>query len=185
MKKKILDIVPIGKVNDTILHRLSITINHCFGYPCRINEEWEIPAYAYNPDRKQYYSTRILKELCERVKHDSIRTIGVTNLDLYIPIFTYVFGEAQLGSHCAIISLNRLRQEFYGLQRDDSLFFSRIEKEAIHELAHTIGLTHCYDVHCIMHASYSIADTDVKSDQFCKLCNHKLTFRLEELMKLF
>ena len=184
MKKKSLDIVPIGRVDDKILHRLSFTINCCFGYPCRINGEWEIPSYAYNPDRKQYYSTMILKELCGWVKKDSIRTIGVTNLDLYIPIFTFVFGEAQLGSHCAIISLNRLRQEYYGLPQDDELFLSRVEKEAIHELAHTFGLTHCYDVNCIMHASYTIGDTDVKSIQFCALCNHKLTFRLEELMKI-
>ena len=185
MKKKFLDIVPIGKVNDAILHRLSITINQCFGYPPRVDEEWTIPSYAYNTSRNQYHATRILKELCERVKNDSIRTIGVTNLDLYIPIFTYVFGEAQLKGQCAILSLGRLRQEFYGLPADEELFLSRVEKETIHELSHTFGLTHCRDVNCVMHASYSIADTDIKSDQFCKLCNHKLAFRLKELMKLF
>ena len=184
MKNKILDIVPIGRVDDDILQRLSLTINHCFGYTCRINEQWENPSYAYNPDRKQYHSTVILKELYEWVKSDSIRTIGVTDLDLYIPIFTFVFGEAQLGNHCAIISLNRLRQEHYGLPQDSKLFFSRVEKEAIHELAHTFGLTHCYDVNCIMHASYTIGDTDVKSTQFCELCKHKLNFELEKLMKI-
>ena len=184
MNNKVLDIVPIGRIDDDILQRLSLTINHCFGYTCRINEQWESPSYAYNPDRKQYYSTVILKELYGWVKNDSIRTIGVTDLDLYIPIFTFVFGEAQLGNHCAIISLNRLRQEFYGLPPDSKLFFSRVEKEAIHELAHTFGLTHCYDVNCIMHASYTIGDTDVKSTQFCELCNHKLNFELEELMKI-
>ena len=184
MNNKALDIVPIGRVDDDILQRLSLTINHCFGYTCRINEQWEIPSYAYNPDRKQYYSTVILKELYGWIKSDSIRAIGITDLDLYIPIFTFVFGEAQLGSYCAIISLNRLRQEHYGLPPDDKLFFSRVEKEAIHELAHTFGLTHCYDVNCIMHASYTIGDTDVKSTQFCELCAHKLNFELEELIKI-
>ena len=183
MKKKSVDIIPIGKVDDKVLERLFLTIKGCFGYPCRINGEREIPSYAYNPDRKQYYSTMILKELYAGVKNDSIRTIGVTALDLYIPVFTFVFGEAQLGSHCAIISLNRLGQEFYGLPRDEELFLSRAEKEAVHELAHTFGLTHCYDENCIMHSSYTIGDTDVKSILFCKLCNHKLTSRLAELMK--
>jgi archaemetzincin len=184
MKKKSVDIIPIGKIDDKVLERLSLTIKSCFGYPCRINGEWETPSYAYNPDRKQYYSTMILKELYAGVKNDSIRTIGVTALDLYIPVFTFVFGEAQLGSHCAIISLNRLRQEYYGLPRDDALFLSRTEKEAVHELTHTFGLTHCHDVNCIMHASYTIGDTDVKSNQFCELCNHKLTFKLDELIKI-
>ena len=182
MKKKSVDIIPIGKVDDKVLERLSLTIKSCFGYPCRIDGEWEIPSYAYNPDRKQYYSTMILKELCAAVKDDSIRTMGVTALDLYIPVFTFVFGEAQLGSHCAIISLNRLRQEFYGLLPDNELFLSRVEKEAVHELAHTFGLIHCHDENCIMHASHSIEDTDVKSILFCKLFNHKMTFKLEELM---
>ena len=182
MKKKSVDIIPIGKVDDKVLKRLSLTIKSCFGYPCRVNGEWEVPSYAYNSDRKQYYSTMILKELRAGVQIDSVRTIGVTALDLYIPVFTFVFGEAQLGSHCAIISLNRLRQEFYGLPRDEELFLSRAEKEAVHELAHTFDLTHCHDENCIMHASYTIGDTDVKSILFCELCNHKLSSRLEELI---
>ena len=184
MSNKVLDIVPIGRVDNDILQRLSLTIKRCFGYRCRINEQWEIPSYAYNPDRKQYYSTVILKELCGWIKNDSIRIIGITDLDLYVPIFTFVFGEAQLRNYSAIISLNRLRQEYYGLPPDDTLFFSRVEKEAIHELAHTFGLTHCYDVNCIMHASYTVGDTDVKSTQFCTLCARKLGFELEELMKI-
>ena len=181
MKKKHLDIIPLGPVDDSVLDRLSVTISRCFGYPCRINDPWEIPSYAYNPDRKQYYSTMIIKELCGAVKQDAIRIFAVTNVDLYIPIFTFVFGEAQLGSHCAIIALSRLRQEFYGLQKDEELFLSRVEKEAIHELTHTFGLTHCYDVNCVMHASYSIGDTDIKSDQFCRRCMHNLNARLKAL----
>ena len=181
MKKKHLDIIPIGRVDDSVLGRLSLTVSRCFGFPCRINEPWEIPTDAYNPNRKQYYSTMILKELWGGVNHDAIRTFAVTSVDLYIPIFTFVFGEAQLGSQCAIISLSRLRQEFYGLKRDDKLFLSRGEKEAIHELTHTFGLTHCYDNNCVMHASHSIGDTDIKSDQFCRRCNHHLTTILKEL----
>ena len=181
MKKKHLDIITIGKVDDNLLDMLSLTVSRCFGFPCRINEPWEIPSDAYNPNRKQYYSTMILKELWGGVKHDAIRTFAVTNVDLYIPIFTFVFGEAQLGSQCAIISLSRLRQEFYGLRRDDNLFMSRVEKEALHELTHTFGLTHCYDINCVMHASHSIGDTDIKSDQFCKRCSYQLTSILKTL----
>lgn len=184
MKNRHLDIIPIGDIDDRVLHMLSAAVHRCFGFPCRINEPWEVPFYAYNPDRKQYYSTLILKELCRRVKKDSIRTIGIISLDLYIPIFTFVFGEAQLESHCAIISLSRLRQEFYGLKQDDKLFMSRVAKEAIHELTHTFGLTHCYDVNCVMHASYSIGDTDIKSDRLCRFCNHTLLLKLEALKKI-
>lgn len=184
MKKKFIDIIPIGNVNDTTLHRLSKTLDRCFGYPSRINQAWGIPSYAFNPTRNQYYATQILQELCDRTNNDAARTIGITNIDLFIPIFTFVFGEAQLNGDCAILSLGRLRQEFYGLPPDDELFLSRVEKEAVHELSHTFGLIHCRDVHCVMHASYSIGDTDIKSSRFCRLCHQKLAFRLEELLRL-
>ncbi|MBW2652768.1 MAG: hypothetical protein JRC57_06760, partial [Deltaproteobacteria bacterium] len=64
---------------------------------------------------------------------------------------------------------------------DNELFISRVEKEVIHELTHTFGLTHCGDVNCVMRASHTIGDTDIKSDQLCKFCNYKLISNLNEL----
>jgi archaemetzincin len=66
--------------------------------------------------------------------------LGLTSLDLYVPILTYVFGEAHLNGSCAFVSSHRLREEFYGLPPQRILLENRLKKEAVHELGHTLGL---------------------------------------------
>ncbi len=53
----------------------------------------------------------------------------------------------------AAIYLPRLRQEFYGLAADSSIFIGRVLKEATHEVGHAFGLDHCPRRSCVMHFS--------------------------------
>jgi archaemetzincin len=96
--------------------------------------------------------------------------LGIIDADLYVPGLNFVFGEADLMGCCALISLTRLRQEFYSLPADSGLFFQRVAKEAVHEIGHTLGLNHCPDVRCVMHFSNSLEDTDIKSSYLCANC---------------
>lgn len=100
--------------------------------------------------------------------------VGVTDVDLYIPILSFVFGEAQLGGHIAVVSYHRLHQQFYGLPRDDSLLRERLVKEAIHEAGHTLGLTHCDDYDCVMAASHAVEWLDLKGAGFCGACRERI-----------
>jgi predicted Zn-dependent protease len=100
--------------------------------------------------------------------------VGVTDVDLYIPILSFVFGEAQLGGHIAVVSYHRLHQQFYGLPRDDSLLRERLVKEAIHEAGHTRGLTHCDDYDCVMAASHAVEWLDLKGAGFCASCRGRI-----------
>jgi len=94
----------------------------------------------------------------------------VTEVDLFIPILTFVFGEAQLGDTGALVSTHRLRPEFYGMPNDPELLRVRLLKEALHELGHTLGLQHCPDYLCVMSASHSVERIDLKRAGFCKAC---------------
>ncbi len=98
------------------------------------------------------------------------RLLGVTSLDLYIPTLTFVFGEAQLHGPCALVSMHRLRQEFYGLPADPRLAAERLLKEAVHELGHTLGLRHCDDYRCAMAPSHAVEWIDLKSPRLCPAC---------------
>jgi archaemetzincin len=128
------------------------------------------PQFAFHPERQQYHSTEILAWMHRTAGRDTWRLLGVTALDLYIPILTFVFGEAQLGNTCAVVSSHRLRQEFYGLPPDDDLLRERVLKEAIHELGHTLGLTHCENYSCAMAPSHAVEWIDLKSKTFCLQC---------------
>ena len=101
---------------------------------------------------------------------DVERVLGITECDLYIPMLTFVFGQAQLNGRIALVSLARLRQEFYGGTPDLGLLRLRLRKEVGHELGHSMGLIHCSDRGCLMSLATSIQDVDRKTDSFCAAC---------------
>lgn len=164
-------IIPTGDVAKVLLENLGDALQEKFNMPFSIGEAMEIPEDAYNPTRRQYDSSIILDKLC-RYKGEKI--LGVIDKDLYAEGLNFVFGQADLRGRCAIISITRLRQSFYGGPEDDKIFFDRVTKEAVHELGHTYGLAHCPDLKCVMFFSNSLMDTDRKSSSFCEIHLKKL-----------
>jgi archaemetzincin len=94
--------------------------------------------------------------------------------DCYTPGLNFVFGQASRPGREALIALGRLREEFYDQPPNSRLFTERVVKEAVHELGHTYGLGHCPARSCVMHFSNRLADTDHKSDRFCRRCRAAL-----------
>ena len=131
------------------------------------SEELLLPKRAYVANRKQYNAKPFL-EMLENYSNRSSHAIGVVDLDLFVSNLNFIFGTAQFGGN-AIVALPRLRQSFYGLPDDDTLFFQRIAKEVFHELGHVMGLRHCTN-HCVMQFSNSLNDTDRKPEAFCQEC---------------
>jgi archaemetzincin len=142
-----------------------------FHVNCHIEDEWIDACFAYNAQRNQYYATAILERLCQGKPGN--RFLGVSSLDLFVPILTFVFGEAQLPGKCAVVSYYRLSEP----DRPDVLA-DRLAKEAIHELGHSYGLRHCEDWNCVMSSSHTVERLDVKSAQFCARCRQLVTSQL-------
>jgi archaemetzincin len=167
---RILSLVPVGRIERAYLESLGQSLAARLSAACLIQPPWQNGEFAYNAARGQYYSTEILKRLLQQPHAESWRVLGVTDVDLYIPILTFVFGEAQLGNTGALVSTHRLRPEFYGMPRDPGLLGQRLLKEALHELGHTFGLRHCTDYLCVMSASHSADRIDLKQADFCPAC---------------
>ena len=140
-----------------------------FSTPCRIHPEPFDITFALDAGRHQYHSTAILQKM-ERKCDPDARILAVTGADLYVPVLTFVFGEAQLDGNCAVVSTARLHEEFYGLPERADLLRERLFKEAVHELGHTYGLRHCSDWRCVMTSSHAVERLDVKTADFCKAC---------------
>ena len=172
MAKKNITLVPIGKIDVNLLEYIRECITAAFKISTNIISYRELTNQNIKPlYGGKYCSTEILKQLDKCRPHSIQKILAVTDRDLYSPIFSSLFGEAQLGGGCALISLFRLYQEFYGLPPDKDLFLMRCRKEVIHEISHLFGLVHCEDINCIMFPSNNIIDTDVKSDSFCHNCH--------------
>jgi len=162
-------LVSVGRADDAVLTRLGEDITEEMGVPCFMDDRHLDPSIAFHPERGQYHSSEIIKEL-GRLDSRGTWMLGVTPLDLFIPILTFVFGEAETGGRCAAVSFHRLRQEFYGLPPDDDLLFDRLLKEANHEIGHLWGLHHCDNYACVMAPSHAVEWVDLKGRQFCDHC---------------
>ncbi len=167
-------IQPFGKVDFAILSHLAARLEGKFSLGCEIGSAAELPGRAHDSHRNQYVSTFFLDEIKSLLPREATRGLGVVEVDLFVPGLNFVFGEAELTGDSAVISLCRLYPEFFGLEADQRLLNQRTLKEAVHELGHTFGLRHCKDPHCVMHFSNSIADTDIKREDFCVDCSDLL-----------
>ena len=163
---------PLGNISGETMEELKDKVSDIFHCPVEVRAGFVDLAQTYNPERKQYLSSKLLAFLGKSETEE--RVVGIADVDLYVPKLNFVFGEADVQSGTAIVSLYRLRPEYYGLAPDQALFLERATKEIVHELGHTFGLGHCPNNKCVMHFSNSLADTDVKEAHFCNKCRPKI-----------
>ena len=167
-----LRLIPIGSMNPGVMEYLALVLPESTGLTC-VRAPWVINyTEAYLSERGQYHSTRLLDMI--QVQADGARAsgpcLGVTELDLAVPILTFLFGEARLQGRFAVVSAHRLHQAFYGLPGNSSLLLNRVEKESLHELGHLAGLRHCRLSSCVMAFSTSVEQVDLKEAAFCDRC---------------
>jgi archaemetzincin len=163
-------IVPLGDCDADVPERLVKVLEETFHERVETGSAIVLPGSAYDPVRGQYHGTAILENI-RTIRPSGVRCcLGVTGSDLFVPGLNFVFGEADTVSGVALISLARLREEFYGAPKDDELFLARVAKEAVHEIGHTFGLGHCNSPACVMHFSNSLADADKKGESLCPAC---------------
>jgi len=172
-------ISPVEDLDPELLKRIGGDIQRVFGYRTAIKPLLQGVGFALNPDRDQHHSTLILEKLAALAPDGTLKILAITRVDLFIPILTHVYGEAQLGGKACIISTYRL-QEGLSMSSPES-FTRRVVKEAIHELGHTFDLRHCKDHACIMHYCRTIEDVDRKADQLCRYCRILLSDELKRL----
>ena len=168
-------ILPIGHVGREILEAIAKEVEVRFLRSAVARQALPYPGYAHRKARRQYLAGAFLSRLRTLELPAAHKILGVVDLDLYAPGLNFVFGQASSGGREAIITLPRLRQEFYGPDEDEFLFQKRMLKEAIHELGHTYGLSHCPHPRCVMYFSNSLKDTDLKGRSFCPRCQRVLT----------
>jgi archaemetzincin len=141
--------------------------------PCRVSAGLAGPS-ALLPDRPQGDADALLATLEERALAGGPLLVGLTALDLAVPVFTFVFGRAEPGGRAAVVSLARLDPVFYGLPADPEHLMERTVEEVVHELGHLGGLAHCRDAACVMSFAGSVEKVDVRGTRFCAPCAKRL-----------
>lgn len=175
-------IAPIGDFDGNLMKTVQSSIEQAFGIPAEIHLILEDIQFAWNPERRQYHSTAVLEKLSAGAPPWALKVVALVKTDLYIPILTFVYGEAQLKGRACIVSTFRLHQGLLPAKANSD-FHARVTKETIHELGHTFNLRHCQDTSCIMHYCRTEADVDRKSDQLCRYCKVLLADEYKRLDK--
>lgn len=174
MKLQNITLISYGYFEGNFLNRIAEAVNHELLSSVNIKEGHLDISEFYDPVRRQYNGTRLLKEVDSLYGTDSNKTIGLFNVDLFIPILTYIFGQAFLNGRTGIASHYRFSNERYGIDPDERFILERFKKEVIHELGHTFGLIHCHIPTCVMRSSTYVEDIDQKSANLCIRCRDEI-----------
>jgi len=167
-------LISFGYFEKGLLELIVDDIEREFLVPVKTREGYLDLSDYYDPARKQYNGNDLLKEIELRFASDTTKTLGLFNVDLFIPILTYIFGQAFLNGRSGIASIYRLSNQRYGIKKDQEIFVDRIRKEVIHELGHTFGLYHCSNPTCVMRSSTYVEDIDQKEHSLCHKCKVEL-----------
>jgi archaemetzincin len=154
-----------------LMDHVRLHLARAFGRPTVRWDGTERPRHAFDPKRKQHASKTILRWLLERGPATG-KVLAVTDRDLFIPILTYVFGEAQLGGRAAVVSVARLVEDLELV--GSAVLVERLAKEAVHEMGHVFGLLHCSSEGCVMGRSPAVREVDDKSSELCDECRARL-----------
>ena len=174
-------ISPIGNLSTELVETVAREIQRAFGFATETGVILEDITFALDQNRQQYHSTMILDHMAAAMPAHCLRVLAITTVDLFIPILTHVYGEAQLGGAASIVSTYRLNESGSAMNITPR-FLERIVKEAIHELGHTFNLRHCPEHTCIMHYCRSEDDVDRKSDDLCRYCKVMVDDEIKRLV---
>jgi len=167
-------IVPINAMDATFLERLALCLEERFLLSCEVERTLRIPRTTQNSVRKQMFLNTLVTRVASTPATDGGLRLAVTDFDLYKTSHQFIFGDASEEHRVAVVSLHRLRSDFYGEQADSNLLFQRTLKESVHDLGHALGLKHCFNARCAMYFSNSIYDTDNKLSHFCDSCEKRV-----------
>ncbi len=176
-----ISLISFGYFDSNLLRNMAEAVKKEFLLDVNIKEGHLDLSEFYDPTRRQYNGVKLVHEVETSFSSDSSKTIGLFNVDLFIPILTYIFGQAFLNGRTGIASSFRLSNERYGMQMDDRIFLERYLKEVIHELGHTFGLIHCHIPTCVMRSSTYVEDIDQKDSHLCPGCRNEYNKTIKQL----
>jgi archaemetzincin len=172
-----IQVIALGPMDDRLLSIVAANVFAVYGLSAQVGRGGDVPQAAYDSHRNQYDVAVLLKHIenrqavaANRQAVAGTKTIAITAVDIFVPIFSFVYGEARQGACAAVVSIHRL------VDKPESPvdLYPRAVKVALHELGHLFDMPHCEDDLCLMHYADTLAAIDRQPLQFCRYCRAEL-----------
>ncbi len=178
-------IQPFGEIDQKVIDSISKILKITYKTKVVVLNKRALPKEAFvNLKTPRYRADSLLIHLSKN-KPDSIDfVLGITSKDISTtkrdnngnikkPKSKYldwgIFGLGYKPGSSCIISTYRLQSV------TTNIYLSRIQKIAIHELGHNMGLNHCETEGCVMQdAVESVKTIDLEGYELCKKCRQRI-----------
>ncbi len=166
------DLQPLGTLAPGALEALAARLSRRVLLPVHTRAPASFPLRTI-AGRQQLDAGALLEGLEATVAAGRL-LVGVTDDDIAVPVFSFVFGLARQGGAACVVSLARTDPAFYGLPADLERAQGRAIAEVLHELGHLAGLEHCSDKGCLMSFAGNVERVDTRGARFCASCAQRL-----------
>jgi len=167
-------VVPFERVPTTAAKVIAAHVSGYLNLAAETLPPRTIPPDTLDPGRLQYNAASLIQAIEAIPLKDYFKVIALFDVDLFIPLFTHVFGEARQNGRVAIVSLFRLESHADGSSPPSDRVLERVAKIALHELGHLLNLLHCDDDRCLMNFSGGVDTLDQTTFNFCRYCRTAL-----------
>ena len=168
--KPVVAVIPFGSAP---VFAAKVVAAHVSGYLDLTAETlppMKIPPESFCEKRLQYDAAPLIQSIEALSLNPYWKILAVFDVDLFLPLFTHVFGEARQNGRVGVMSLFRLKMNKDGSTPGNERVLERVGKIALHELGHLLNLLHCDDERCLMHFCGDVEKLDRTEMNFCRYC---------------
>lgn len=169
----IVRIVPVGELERTVLDNVANALHRQYGLETDIESPLAYSEVDINSAAAPYSAGKILAAPTHRSPEQII--LLITRLPITHNDRKFIFGLADPDSSSCVISTHQLFQSAdNGTYTDPETAIARVRKEAIHEVGHVLGQSHCGNQSCVMNFSINLNSVDDKSERLCPDCTEDI-----------